>query len=228
MAPAKSPAEVPSPTPSEPREASPVKPTVIMREEDAYIHERIATQPQSLEDLAKVQVYTDTEKNRLQLPDYFEAFSHDCTVANPKCRVHTWTHDKEKNRWSYSNRGKFIFRWVKNTKRAIDVAMNVNNWAFVNRRLFKDAPTHLFSANGGVELGDVILFVLPAEQALKLRNAPGQRSTEILKSRMTKTERGKVVMTGNLDNENFYVPESGGEEEGDDASAPGLVEERDF
>lgn len=222
------PAAVPSPTPEPVREEVPVKPTVIMREEDAYIHERIATQPKSLEELSQVVVHTDVEKSRLQLPDYFEQFSYDCTVASPKCKAHAWTYDEKANRWSYDRRGKFIFRWVKNTKRAIDTAMNVNSWVFVNRRLFPDAPTHLFSANGGIELGDVILFVLPAAQALQLRNAPGKRSTEALKARMTRTDRGKVVMTGDLSNEQFYVPDSGGEEDGDDRTAPGLVEERDF
>ena len=225
------PAVVPSSTPDAREEVQayvPVSPTVIMREEDAYIHERIASQPKSLEELGRIKVHTDFEKTRTQLPDYFEAFSYDCTVSNPKCRAHAWKQDETTNRWSYGNRGKYIFRWVKNSKRAIDISMNVYGWVFVNRRLFTEAPTHLFSANGGVELGDLILFVLPAEQGLALRHAPGKRSTEILKSRITKTKSGEALMTGDPTNERYYVPEGTGEEDVDPTPSTGIVEGRDF
>ena len=197
--------------------------TVIMSPEDAYIAERVASQPATLEEAKKVVVYTDSQRNRLSLPPYFEAFSHDCTVGQ-ECGTHPWK-ETSPGRWSYGARGEFIFRWVKKVKRAIDHAMNVQGWLFVNRRYFPDAPGHLFSANGGVELGDVLLFFLPARQALALRAVPGQKSNDALKARLTKQSDGSVAMTGNTSDERFYVPEGGGEE--DNASA-GLQEGRDF
>ena len=205
-------------------ESQKITATVIMSEEDAYITERVASQPATLDEVRKVVVYTDSTKNRLSLPPYFERFSHDCTVGQ-ECLVHAWKRDDATNRWSYGNKGEFIFRWVKKVKRAIDHAMNVQGWLFVNQRYFPDAPDHLFSANRGVELGDVVLFFLPAKQALALRAVPGRKSNEALKARLTTTRAGDVVMTGNLDNDKFYVPEGGGEE---DESSAGVQEGRDF
>lgn len=218
---------MPGPTPE-----ALVKPTVIMTEDDAYIHERVASQPTSLEEIRRITVHTDTTKSRLSLPDFFEKYSYDCTNG-PDCRIHQWKRDEATGRWSYGNRGEFIFRWIKKTKRAIDHAMNVQNWVFVNRRPFAEAPAHLFSANGGVELGDVILFFLPAKQALALRAIPGKRSNEALKSRMTRVKGDKVMMTGNIEDERYYTPEIGGgaaDDEGgnEDAVVPGVQEGRDF
>ena len=198
-----------------------------MTEADAYIHERIASQPQTLDEVRRTVVQSDQAKNRLSLPDYFERFSYDCSLGRG-CSAHEWKYDETKNRWSHALTGEFIFRWIKKDKRAIDVAMNVREWKFVNRRYFPDAPNHLFSANGGVELGDVILFFLPTKQALIHRYAPGKRSTEILKSRMTKVGTNEVLMTGNPDDERFYEPESGSGEEDEGAVVPGIQEGRDF
>ena len=194
-----------------------------MSPEDAYITERVASQPPTLDEVRKVVVYTDSTRNRLALPPYFERYSYDCS-SPPDCAEHPWKQDAE-GRWSYGNRGEFIFRWIKKTKRAIDHAMNVQGWLFVNRRYFPDAPGHLFSAYGGVELGDVLLFFLPAKQALALRALPGKRSTEALKARLTPTRDGSVLMTGNPTDERYYAPEGGGEE---DESSAGIQEGRDF
>ncbi len=224
--PAPGPVAPPTEAPSGDFEDTPVKPTVIMTETDAYIHERMISQPKTLDEVRHTVVQVNTDKNRLSLPDYFERFSHDCTVGRG-CPAHAWSYDEPTNRWSYPQRGEFIFRWMKNTKRAIDHALNVSGWFFVNRRYFPDAPSHLFSANGGIELGDVILFFLPAKQALALRAAPGKKSTELIKSRLTRVKAGEVLMTGSPDNERFYQPESGTDAD-TDATAPGLVEGRDF
>ena len=215
----------PDPTPE-----SVVQPTVIMTEADAYIHERVASQPATLDEVRKIVVHTDAETNRLSLPDYFERYSHDCTQGRV-CKVHTWKHDEEKNRWSYGNKGEFIFRWVRKVKRAIDEAMNVKGWKFVNQRYFPDAPGYLFSANGGVELGDELLFFLPAQQALLLRAQPGKRSNEAIRSRMTRTKGGDVLMTGNPQDEKYYEPtDVGGSDEETDTSERqvGIQEDRDF
>ena len=203
-------------------------PTVIMTEADAYIHERVASQPRSLDEVRTTVVQSDIEKNRLSLPDYLERFSYDCTQGRT-CKAHPWTYDEATGRWSYSKRGEFVFRWTKKVKRAIDHAMNVNGWFFVNRRYFPDAPHHLFSANGGIELGDVILFFLPAKQALALRAAPGKRSSEAVHARMTRVKAGSVLMTGDPTNPNVYMPEGGGDE--DEAPTDGrrqIVEGQDF
>ena len=225
VVPVPAPAVVPPPVMRSPEAL--VTPTVIMTEADAYIHERVASQPTSLDEVRRAVVYTDTEQNRLSLPDYFERFSHDCTRGQG-CQVHSW-HD-EGGRWSYGNRGEFIFRWIKKAKRAIDHAMNVQGWFFVNRRYFPEAPHHLFSANGGIELGDLILFFLPAKQALLLRAAPGKRSTEMVRSRMTRIKDGKVLMTGEPENDRFYTPTSSdaAEEEDVNETTPGIQEDRDF
>ena len=216
---------MPTPTPEAVREAL-TKPTVIMTESDAYIHERLASQPATIEEIRAREVNSpESVKNRLALPDFFERYSYDCTVGQA-CKAHAWKYDESTNRWSYGNRGEFIFHWTKKTKRAIDHAMNVVEWAFVSRRYFPDAPTYLFSANGGIELGDVILFFMPAKQALLIRNAPGKRSTEILKSRISRTPSGDVLMTGNPDSRQYYLPDAGGDEEGN--NVPGLQEDRDF
>ena len=228
----------PSPKSVVPQEVAPVAPvtpepsklitaTVIMSEEDAYITERVASQPATLDEVRKVVVHADVTKNRLSLPTYFERFSHDCTVGQ-ECQVHSWKLDEATGRWSYGNRGEFIFRWIKKVKRAIDHAMNVQGWLFVNSRYFPDAPSHLFSANRGVELGDVVLFFLPAKQALLLRAAPGKRSNDALKARLTKTPSGDILMTGNPTNDKFYAPAVTSEGGEDDAPAPGLQEGRDF
>ena len=216
----------PTEAPSGDFEESPVKPTIIMTETDAYIHERMVSQPKTLDEVRRTVVQVDTSKNRLSLPDYFERFSYDCTVGRG-CKSHIWSYDESTNRWSYPQRGEFIFRWMKNTKRAIDHALNVSGWFFVNRRYFPEAPSHLFSANGGIELGDVILFFLPAKQALALRAAPGKRSTETIRSRVTRVKAGEVLMAGDPSDERFYQPESGTDTD-TDATAPGLVEGRDF
>src|SRR3990167_9191199 len=141
--------------PGQPSSNEVVRPTVIMSEEDAYITERVVSQPATLDEVRKTVVYTATATNRLSLPDYLERYSYDCTYG-PDCKAHTWKLDEVLGRWSYGHRGEFVFRWIKKVKRAIDHAMNVQGWFFVNRRYFPDAPTHLFSANGGVEQGDVI------------------------------------------------------------------------
>ena len=222
-----------SPTESLPVAPTPesvIRPTVIMSEEDAYITERAASQPATLDEVRQIKVHTDTTKSRLALPDYFERFSYDCTNG-PACKVHAWAFDATKERWAYGNRGEFLFHWTKKVKRAIDHAMNVQEWLFVNRRYFTDAPGHLFSANGGVELGDVILFFLPAKQALLLRAAPGKRSNEAIRSRLTRVKDGKVLMTAHPESEQFYVPDSvGGSDETTDRNetTPGIQEDRDF
>ena len=172
----------------------------IMTNTDAYINERMKGQAASVEDvLGRKAAMRDDTSHRLELPNYFKKFSYDHPQVGGK--------------------GKLVFRWIYKHKRAIDYAMNVRNWVLVNRRHFKDAPRHLFSANGGVEEGDNILAWIPAQEALTLRNAPGKKSSEHLRAIKSKG-----------DEEGFYhaklSPES--EEGSDTAPAGALQEGRDF
>lgn len=218
-----------------PQESTPVQvqekapsPTIILSAEDAYIRGRMAAQPQSLDEIRKVVVHTDGGANRLRLPRHFESYSYDCSIG-PGCHTHQWKQAESVNeipgQWSFGNRGEFIFRWVKKHKRAFDEAMNAKGWVTVNRRQFPDAPDHLFTANGGIEEGDMVLFILPAKQALALRAAPGKRSMDAVRSRVTRTASGDALMTGNPNDERFYAPQGGGE---DDESSTGIQEGRDF
>lgn len=143
-----------------------INPTVIVTKTDAYIHERMRSQPQTLDAVRATVTKLQTTASRLDLPDYFVKYSYDHTQGQ----------------------GEFVFRWLFRDKRAIDYAINVRGWQLVNRRYFPDAPNHLFSANGAVEIGDDILSFVKAEIALAYRKASGDKSTERVKAQMTKHE----------------------------------------
>lgn len=176
------------------------KPTVVMTNTDAYIHERMKAQPKDLETVLarRVEVSEDT-RHRLTLPKYFVKYSYD--------------HSDQK--------GQFVFRWLFKNKQALDYAINVRNWILVNRRFFKDAPNHLFSSNGGVEEGDSILAFMPAKQALELRAAPGKKSKDRVQAQLSKHKNSEHYYEPSLD------PEMG--PEGSDGAPAGVLQEgRDF
>lgn len=205
-----------------------IKPTVIMSEIDSLIHDTIQSQPKTLEEI-KVTKPDVTGLHRLSLPDYFETFSYDCTRGDA-CRVHK----KSKNQFGQrviENRGKYIFRWIFKRKRAFEEAIKVRGWAIANRTFFPDAPESEFNVSGAVENWDSILGFMPVEQALELRNYPGKKSQEILKSRMTPSKKGKnrVLMTGDPSQDHIYEPEMGAEEGDGEVVSPGSFQEgRDF
>ena len=209
------------------------KPTVIMTQIDSYLHEVIQSQPKEIEDAVShvLSLSEDTGLHRLSLPEYFEKMSYDCTRGST-CSYHT-----KDSKGQVINHGKFVFRWILKDKRAIDHAKTIRGWVIVSRVLseFRESPHTLFSANGGVEIGDTLLMVMPIDRAMKLRRFPSQLSQERLKGQMTpsKTKPGKMVMTGNLDSDHVYEPVSstqGGEEAVEGAPAGGLemTEGRDF
>ena len=224
---------------TEPQKTEPLR---ILTEIDSIISERIASQPQTLEAAEAVATrmtvadFADTEIHRLSLPEYFERFSFDCTRGT-KCHSHA--HSKTATgTWETSNRGRYVFRWQYKEKRALDFALNVRNWMIANRAYFPDAPHHLFSASGAVEIGDALLTFMPIEVARKLREYPSLRSRELLRSRMTvvRDKEGrptsKVLMSGDEGREGIYTPslDSDSAEVGEGSAAqPGaLVEGRDF
>lgn len=198
-------------------QASPVTPQenqkiTILSELDSYIAERMKGQPQSVEDVVsriKVHERQSLSRHRLSLPDFFQAHSYDDVPEH---------------------KGDFVFKWIFKDKRSIDRHLNVLGWTLVNRTYFPQAPRYLFTANGGVEVGDAILGFIPAKQAIEMRLAPAKRSQERLSSQMTKVESDYVLMTGNPKDDKVYQPKLGTEQdEVAEEKVPGvLTEGRDF
>jgi len=134
------------------------RPHVILSHTDAYVHDRMKSQPESLEKIDLQVVPTaDPTKHRLSLPDDFEPYKK-----------------------------KYAFRWIFKNKQAIDHACNVRGWVLANRTYFEDLPNHLFTANGSIEIGDNILGFMPKERAEKLRRAPGEKSAQIVEGMLGK------------------------------------------
>ena len=160
-----------------PVESEPTK-SVIMTNQDAYLHERMKSQPGNLDDILKAEIKNPQDsRNRLDLPPFFKKLSYD--------------HADGKAAW--------IFKWLYNKKQAVDHATTVKGWFLVNRRYFPDAPSHLWSANGGIEEGDAILAFMRAEQALLLRAAPGKKSLELVKAQLNKPKEGGPFYEAKLD-----------------------------
>lgn len=184
------------------------KPIVILSELDSYIAERMKGQPPTIEEaVARVQLQDDRPRHRLKLPGFFEKFSADNARAP----------------------GPYIFRWILKDKRAIDAAMN-RGWIIANHAYFQAAPAYLFTANGGIEVGDAILSFMPMKKATAIREAPAKLSQERLKGQMTQTKSDYVLMTGNAKSDHVYEPELGPEssEASEEKVAGVLTEGRDF
>lgn len=206
------PPETPAPVAPVSPPAQVSAPMQMLTEMDAYLKDRQAAQPPTLEALKSRIEVVQLDRNRLSLPDYFEAYSYDCTLGQG-CHAHAWTTREVEVqggpilRSAYQHHGEFLFRWVGKDKRKLDYHLTVKHWALVNRVYFPEAPRHLFTANGCVEVGDNLLLFMPVKQALALRALPGQLSTERVKGRITPGKRrGSVLMTGNPDDSRFYEP----------------------
>ena len=154
-------------------------PITLLSETDAYIHERMKAQPKSL-DKIKVEVEKDWESagHALRLPKELEKYGKD-----------------------------YAFRWINKKKRAIDHAIDVIGWTFVNKVLFKDAPKYLFTANGSIERGDAILAFMPLKRAIQIRLRPAEISRERVKSTPMQDLR-RWENRG----ENYYKPDLGAAE----------------
>ena|SRR3990167_9145654 len=142
-------------------EAYPVLQT--MSEEDAYIHDRMRSQPKTLDEVLSV-------KEKKYLPG-----EHRLTLPI-ELKV-------------YENR--FSFRWINKKKRAVDDAI-IKGWVIVNRRLFPNVAQdskHLFSTSGAIEKGDCILSFMNKDVATQLRNAPGERSTALVNAQLAKGDQ---------------------------------------
>lgn len=129
---------------------------VVKTELDAYINERLKTQPASLADIRVDDVIEDpgSGMHALKLPKEVE--------------------DALKKR-------NMVPRWINKDKRMIDRALNIRKWILFNRVYFPELKKHLFTANGTIENGDSILAFMPSERAAILRSIPGKISQERIK-----------------------------------------------
>ena len=170
----------------------------VLAEEDAYIADRMKSQPKTLDEvlLVKEKKYLPGE-HRLSLPKEFK---------------------------SYEDR--FVFRWINKKKRAVDDAI-IKGWVIVNRVLFPDVAKnalHLFSTSGAVEKGDAILSFMNKEVAMQIRRAPGEKSSAYLKAQLSKGEQKLAEgQSGFYKPEDTTEKEDAGIEAGG-----GLQEGRDF
>jgi hypothetical protein len=132
----------------------------VMTEEDAYISDRMKSQPKTLDEIALVRAvrYAPGE-HRLSLPNEFKEYGT-----------------------------RFAFRWINKKKRAIDDAI-LKGWVIINRSLFKDiakSSPHLFSTSGAVEKGDAILACISLDMANSIRRAPGKKSNDAVNAVLSK------------------------------------------
>jgi len=147
-------------------------------ENDAYIADLITSGPKSTEEIV-VRDYSEVNgRHRLSLPQPIEK--------------------------KYG--AKYAFRWVNKKKQAIDHAVFNRRWVIVNRMLFSDMPKVLFTANGTIENGDLILCFMPMAEAERLRRQPG----EISRQRVKDLPMEKWRNAG--EDSPFYKPKPGQEE----------------
>jgi hypothetical protein len=169
------------------------KPLVILSETDMYVHERMKSQPTTDEE---VQVKFD--------------------MIDTAPAEHILSLPKELRKEKYAV--KYAFRWVNKKKRAIDRALDVIGWSFVNRKAFPDVPDYIFTANGSIERGDAILTYMPLKQAEKIRTAPAQLSRERVKN----TPVQNLKAWKDRGNDTHYKPDLGAAEN-DKEESRGLV-----
>lgn len=131
-------------------------PLVILSQTDAYIHERMKSQPKTLVEVLDAPS-DGTIRHRLALPPELEAM-----------------------------KDRYTFRWVFKAKRAIDEACDQRGWTLVNKLFFPDVPNHHFTANGSIERGDNILSFMPNKKAETIRKILQNRSNEILSATFAK------------------------------------------
>lgn len=126
---------------------------VVASERDAYILERVKSQPKTIEEI-KVQTIKDEDgRHRLSLPKELEQYKIE-----------------------------FAFRWIDKDPRMVSRALDERGWNLVTRQYFPTLPKHLFTASGIIERGTAILGFMPEERAYKLRTEPGRKSMERVKN----------------------------------------------
>ena len=136
---------------------SSAQPMVITSHTNAYIHDRLKGGPQSWGDVSVKPIDDDRDDkwHVLVLPKDVEDVFRKRNITP---------------------------RWVNKREQSISRALDVRGWHIVNRVLFPELKSHLFTANGTIERGDAILCFMPKERADILRAEPGKRSTERVKN----------------------------------------------
>lgn len=135
-------------------------PSVLLSKTDAYVYERIKSQPKSREEVdLTIEHKPDPNRHRLTLPPELEPFKE-----------------------------KYTFRWIFKNERAISEACDIKGWVLVNRVHFPELPNHLFSVTGSIERGDMICGFMPNKKAENLRREVGLKSKELVKSRINAHE----------------------------------------
>lgn len=156
----------------------PARVNINVSELDATIMDRVKSQPKSIEEIEVMSLpKPQLGRHRLSIPDELKEYET-----------------------------RFAFCWVFKNKRAIDEACTQYHWVLCNRSYFSDIPNHLFSVNGGIEQGDMILAFRSKKIDSEMRKAPGLESAQIIK---TRTEAHK-------DDPAFYIPKSDEYEVGPD------------
>lgn len=141
--------------PKAPIQSGETKVNLLVSETDAFILDRMKSQPSSLDAVdVMVAERVDDRRHRLSLPDELESFTK-----------------------------KYAFCWIFKRKQAIDEACDIYHWVLCNRNHFSDLPDHLFTARGVIERGDNILAFRPKHIDDQMRRVPGVESTELIKAR---------------------------------------------
>jgi hypothetical protein len=151
----------PDPIVSKAEESKPVQPEskqqgiVIHSELDAFVMDRLKSQPKTLDEI-DLQVVSKPEEgaHRLRLPVELECY-----------------------------KDRYAFCWIFKRKQAIDEACDLLHYQLTNRTYFPDLPDHLFSARGVIERGDNILAFRSRKIDEEMRRAPGIESNERIKAR---------------------------------------------
>ena len=158
--------------------------TVLVSELDAYVSELMKEGPQKLEDVPVEVIESNTDEvyNVLELPPEIKKFQD-----------------------------QFSFCWVSKKKRSIDEYRSVLEYLFVNKRFFPSLPDRLFTANGSIERGDLILMFISKKKAEVLRMAPVLKSQEKIQNLPVQDlekwqDRGK----------GYYKPEVGSAEDSEE------------
>jgi hypothetical protein len=134
---------------------------VIHSEIDAFVMDRLKSQPKTLEEIDAVVVEKPKDgKHQLSLPEELDPYLP-----------------------------KYAFCWMFKRKQSLDQACDLYHWSFTNRTYFPEMPDYLFSARGVMERGDVVLMFRPKRIDDEMRKQPGIESLERIKAR-TEAHKG--------------------------------------
>ncbi len=147
---------------------------VLLNNTDAYIHDRMKSQPRSLEEIEVV------------------------AEQDNKANYHQLTLPKEIKKYE----DRFRFRWLSKDKRQIDHACDVRGWVIVNRLYFDELPDHIFTVTGSIERGDNILAFIRKDIGEQMFKEPGKKSKDIVEGMLSKHKDDPRYYTPKEGNDN--------------------------